>query len=65
MDVDADAEEKLPALFSFTLDFKVSNEERPSREQPPWEGENATATSPLTPFSGQEEMEQTLQAYGE
>ena len=64
LDLDADAADKLPDLFTFSMDIKVSNDERPVRDQLSWSNWTPSSTSPLTPFSGREEYEQTLQLFG-
>lgn len=65
LDLDTDSYEKLPDLFSVSLDIKVSNEERPARNEAAgiadWSPSNANK---LTPFSGREEYDQTLLLYG-
>lgn len=62
MDIDTDVEDKLPDLFTVSLDIKVSNEERPSPDQQAWD--SWEKCGPTTPFSDQEELDQTLTLYG-
>lgn len=64
LDLEAEAADKLPDLFSCSMDIKVSNEERPSRDPLSWSNWNPASTNVLTPFSGREELDQTLQLYG-
>lgn len=64
LDLDSEALDKLPDLFSFSVDIKVSNDERPCRDQLSWNGWTPSNAKKLTPFSGQEELDDTLQLYG-
>ena len=64
LDLDSEAYDKLPDLFSFSLDIKVSNEERPCRDQLSWDGWTTSNVNKLTPFSNRDEMDDTLQLYG-
>lgn len=64
LDLDNEAADKLPDLFKVTMDIKVSNDERPVREQLSWSNWNPSCTNPLTPFSGREEYDQMLQLFG-
>ncbi|XP_067938302.1 cyclin-G-associated kinase-like isoform X2 [Watersipora subatra] len=64
LDLEAEAAEKLPDLFRFCMDIKVSNDERPLREELSWSNWNPSSTDALIPFSGRQEYEQTLQLYG-
>ena len=65
LDLDSEAYDKLPDLFSFSLDIKVSNEERPCRDQLSWDGWTTSNVNKLTPFSNRDEMDDTLQLYGQ
>ena len=64
LDLDSEAYDKLPDLFSFSLDIKVSNEERPCRDQLSWDGWTTSNVNKLTPFSNRDEMDDTVQLYG-
>ncbi|KAF6038325.1 GAK [Bugula neritina] len=64
LDLDVEAADKLPDLFTISIDIKVSNEERPSKEKVSWDNWSCSRTNILTPFSGREELEQALVLYG-